>query len=65
MRVLTPFYEATWFIRKAIGRGWDHSSKSPDFILEATNEVFRVGGVLYVLPEAPASGEAAQTPSSS
>jgi len=45
-------HEATWLIREAIAYGWDHSSKGPNFILEATNEIFRVGGVLYVSPEA-------------
>ena len=45
-------HEAVWLIRDAIARGWDHSRKGPDFILEASNEIFRVGGVLYVSPEA-------------
>ena len=45
-------HEATWLIQQAIAREWDHSSKGADFILEATNEIFRVGGILYVSPEA-------------
>ncbi|HEY1121294.1 MAG TPA: hypothetical protein VGE67_06820 [Haloferula sp.] len=49
-------HEAAWFIQEAIAGGWEHSSKGRDFILEVTNEIFRVGGVLYVSPETQGQG---------
>lgn len=51
-------HEANWFVREAIARGWDPSCEGKDFVLEATNEVFRIGGVLYGSPGEQASGGA-------
>lgn len=33
-------HEIAWFIREAIHNGWDHRSNGPNFVLEASNEIF-------------------------
>jgi hypothetical protein len=36
-------HEVEWLVNKAIANGWSHSAKGPNFILEASNEIFRYG----------------------
>jgi hypothetical protein len=36
-------HEAEWCIREAINHGWDFSNPGPNFILQASNEIFRFG----------------------
>ncbi|MCW1924986.1 hypothetical protein OKA05_20655 [Luteolibacter arcticus] len=36
-------HEIEWLVREAIGGGWDFSTKGADFVLEASNEIFRCG----------------------
>lgn len=35
--------EAEWCIREAINQGWDYSSSGSNFVLQASNEIFRLG----------------------
>lgn len=34
-------HEAAWCIREAINLGWDYTTSGPNFILQASNEIFR------------------------
>ncbi|MEP4077920.1 hypothetical protein [Haloferula sp.] len=36
-------HEAEWCIREAINHGWDYATPGANFVLEATNEIFRIG----------------------
>ena len=36
-------HEVEWCIREAINHGWDYTCPGPNFILPASNEIFRLG----------------------
>ncbi|HEY8960568.1 MAG TPA: hypothetical protein VIM57_00075 [Luteolibacter sp.] len=36
-------HEAEWCIREAINQGWDYSIPGTNFVLQASNEIFRFG----------------------
>ena len=36
-------HEVEWCVREAINRGWAFSIRGPNFVLQATNEIFRLG----------------------
>jgi hypothetical protein len=36
-------HEVEWCIREAINHGWVYSTPGPNFILQSTNEIFRLG----------------------
>ena len=36
-------HEVEWCIREAINSGWDYSAKGANFVLETSNEIFRLG----------------------
>lgn len=36
-------HEVEWLIREAIHKGWDYTAAGSNFVLHATNEIFRIG----------------------
>jgi hypothetical protein len=36
-------HEVEWCIREAINHGWDYSTPGPNFVLQASSEIFRLG----------------------
>jgi hypothetical protein len=36
-------HEVEWCIREAINDGWDYSTSGPNFVLQVSNEIFRLG----------------------